>query len=150
VADAQSSDDTVTIANQYDTKIIDGGTPAVGKNNGAEVSTAETLLFLDADVEFLEKDCLEKAFKEFTTRKLDFSFAHIANLSKQYKFQSILFNLFINVTDDFGEIPLGPCKAGTGFFIMVKKEIFESVGGFPEDLEYAEDTELLYRVFRKG
>ena len=49
VADNNSTDKTRQIAELAGCKIVQGGTPPVGRNNGARVAKADYLLFLDAD-----------------------------------------------------------------------------------------------------
>ncbi|MBW2981728.1 glycosyltransferase, partial [Candidatus Woesearchaeota archaeon] len=70
VSDAKSTDKTREIAEKHGYKIIDGGKPAKGRNNGARAAKNDLLLFLDADV-ILPKDFLEKNIKEFKERRLD-------------------------------------------------------------------------------
>ena len=50
VSDAQSTDKTRAIAKSFGCKIVEGGLPSVGRNNGAKVANAPLILFLDADV----------------------------------------------------------------------------------------------------
>src|SRR3989338_1163009 len=52
VADAGSTDKTKEIAERYGCKIVPGGLPARGRNEGARVAGGELLVFLDADVMF--------------------------------------------------------------------------------------------------
>ena len=47
VSDAQSTDRTREIALAYGCKIVEGGLPSVGRNNGARVAKGEILLFLE-------------------------------------------------------------------------------------------------------
>ncbi|MBI2647452.1 glycosyltransferase [Candidatus Woesearchaeota archaeon] len=55
VADANSKDKTREVAKKYNCRIVKGGVPAVGRNNGAKVAKGDILLFLDADVT-IQKD----------------------------------------------------------------------------------------------
>lgn len=48
--DAGSKDKTVEIAKNYGCKIIPGGLPSKGRNEGAKVAKGDLLLFLDADL----------------------------------------------------------------------------------------------------
>ena len=67
VADAGSTDDTRTVAEQHGAQVVDGGKPAAGRNAGARVATGELILFLDADDE-LDDDFVGSAVDEFEER----------------------------------------------------------------------------------
>lgn len=45
VADANSNDRTREIAEEYGCIVVEGGLPAVGRNNGAKVAKGEIILF---------------------------------------------------------------------------------------------------------
>ena len=57
VSDAQSKDNTRKIAKEHNCKIVEGGLPSKGRNNGVKKAKGKYLLFLDADV-VLPKDFL--------------------------------------------------------------------------------------------
>ena len=50
LADAGSKDKTLQIAKKYNCKIVPGGLPSKGRNQGAKKAKGDLLLFLDADV----------------------------------------------------------------------------------------------------
>ena len=49
VADAGSKDKTRDVARKSGCKVVKGGLPSIGRNNGAKYAKGELLLFLDAD-----------------------------------------------------------------------------------------------------
>ena len=70
VADANSKDRTVEIAQMYRAKVVKGGRSAVGRNNGAAVAHGEILLFLDADIKF-GNSFLKSCLASFQAAKAD-------------------------------------------------------------------------------
>ncbi len=139
ISDAGSKDRTVDIAGKYGCKIVEGGLPASGRNKGASLSSGEIILFLDADI-ILPDDFLDKALKEFKKRKLD-----IATFSllpkKRKRLTSFLFNLFYNWPIFLLERIMPHAAMG----ILVKKDVFEKLGGFDETIKMAEDHEFARR-----
>ena len=65
VADASSTDRTAEIAGEYGARVVEGGMPAVGRNNGAKKAKGDIFLFLDADVVLPDAYFLEATIKEF-------------------------------------------------------------------------------------
>ncbi len=84
VADANSKDNTVNIAEEYGCIVVEGGMPAVGRNNGAKVAKGEYLLFLDSDLKLTE-DYLAKVIYEFKMERLGIAITQMKPLSKKKK-----------------------------------------------------------------
>ncbi len=127
VADADSKDKTIEIAKNYGCKIIPGGLPAKGRNEGAKEAKGDLLLFLDADV-ILPGDFLEKSIKEFQERKL--AAASFTLTPRGKKIFKILFNIFYN----FPIIVLEKFLPHGAMAILVKKNIHKRLGGFDEKI----------------
>ena len=140
VADNHSTDTTRLIAQKAGAKIIDGGLPAVGRNNGAKIAQGERLLFLDADV-VLPPDFLKEAEKEINNSDFSAASCFIKPLSEKKidKFLHNIVNLYFRATE--GILPHAP-----GFCIFVKKEIHELIGGFDEKIKLAEDHDYVFRI----
>jgi glycosyltransferase involved in cell wall biosynthesis len=140
IADANSTDKTIEIAKSYNAKIIEGGKPARGRNNGAKISIGDYLLFLDADV-ILPKNFLEKAIYEFDHHYYEvatFRFEPISNL----KIDHLIFKLANVLIERTRKIyPLAP-----GFCIICTRRIFRRIGGFDESLFLAEDHDFVKRA----
>ncbi|MFH2019779.1 MAG: glycosyltransferase [archaeon] len=144
VADGNSKDKTVDIANRNKCKIIfepkDGkGHPGKARNCGAKIARGSILLFLDADVEF-ENDFIEKSIREFKARKLGICRAKLSN--PQDELGAGIFNFYQSLFDN------SAYPRAAGFFIMTKRSLFEKVGGFDESLILAEDHNLAWRIAR--
>lgn len=141
VADAGSTDKTRTIAESYGCKIVDGGLPAVGRNNGAKVSEGEFLLFLDAD-SVLTDHYLQSALDEFIDNDLGIAITQMVPLSNR-RIDHILHdfaNFFMRKVES-----IKPHGAGC-YGILTRKKLHEKVEGFDEELDFGEDTDYIERV----
>ena len=142
IADAGSKDKTIEIAKKYNCRIIPGGLPAKGRNEGAKVAKGNILFFCDADV-VLPDNFLKKSLDEFTVRKLDLASFCIIPLPKN-KWSTFALNFFYNQPILLLQSALP--HAATG--ILFKKDVFDKTGGFDEDIKLAEDHYLARRAQR--
>ena len=133
LADAGSTDKTMEIAKKYNCKIVPGGLPAKGRNEGAKVSTGDILFFLDADV-VLPPDFFEKSLSEFKKRNLDIA-SFCLKTFPQNKLTDFLIDVFYNRMIVILEKALPHAAMG----ILCKRDMFEKAGGFDEDVKLAED-----------
>ena len=141
VADNGSKDKTLEIAKKYNCKIIKGGSPAQGRNNGAKVAKKGGLiLFLDADV-VLPKETFRKVLKEFEKRKLKIATFFLFP-SEKNKLSTFLFTLFYIIPFLFFEKVLPHAAMG----ILVDKKLFKKLKGFDEEIKLAEDHDLARRA----
>ena len=144
VADAGSTDATRKIAGKYGCKVVNGGMPAVGRNNGAKAAKGKILLFLDADVQ-LEKDFLKNALDEFDDLNLDVAGCLIYPLGNNLadKFFFWLFNLWTFSTQFFYPNASGAC-------ILCRKYLHDKVNGFDESIKLSEDMDFVKRCGKIG
>ncbi len=133
IADAGSKDRTVEIAKRYGCKIIPGGLPARGRNNGAKAAGGELLLFLDAEA-VLPEHFLEKTLSEFRKRKLSIASCGLEPITKN-KAYKVLHNILYNLPAHLLE-NVFPYASN---FILVKKEIHQKIRGFDEGITLGED-----------
>lgn len=144
VADADSKDNTVKIAEEYGCIVVEGGMPAVGKNNGAKVAKGDYLLFLDSDLKLTE-DYLAKVIYEFKMERLGIAITQMKPLSKKIEDKLLhdLANLFMISVEK-----IKPHGAGC-YGMIAKRELHERCGGFNEELTFGEDTEYIERLAKK-
>jgi glycosyltransferase involved in cell wall biosynthesis len=137
-----STDSTRDIINYNypNVKIIHGGTVSQGRNNGVKVASGEYLIFMDADISFVDEDLINKAVNHME----DGSDMVTTRLSCD---NDVIADMIYGVCN---LIQLGSKIEGkpfsTGCFMGVKKSIFETLGGFDESLHFAEDYHLSRKV----
>ncbi len=143
IADADSQDKTREIAEEYGCIVVDGGTPAVGRNNGAKIAKGDYLLFLDSDL-ILTDDYLRDVVYEFQMERLGIAITQMKPLSEKSedKLWHSLANWFM-----VGVEKIKPHGAGC-YGIIVKKELHENCGGFDEELNFGEDSDYINRLGR--
>lgn len=144
IADANSKDKTKQIAKKYGCKIVKGGMPGVGRNNGAKIAKGNILLFLDAD-SLIEEDFLKNSISEMEKRSLDVAGCYIYPLSNNIidKIFCILFNLWIFATQFFY-----PNASGSG--IICRKWLHKKIKGFDKSIKLSEDMDYVKRCGKFG
>ncbi|MDO5823024.1 MJ1255/VC2487 family glycosyltransferase [Methanobrevibacter sp.] len=144
VADANSTDKTREIAEEFGCIVVDGGLPAVGRNNGANVAKGEYLLFLDSDLKLTE-DYLRDVLYEFRMERVGIAITQMKPLSN--KMQDKIFHDFANYFMISVE-NIKPHGAGC-YGIIAKKELHDKCGGFDESLTFGEDTDYIERLAKE-
>jgi glycosyltransferase involved in cell wall biosynthesis len=143
IADAGSEDRTLEIARNFGCKIVLGGLPAKGRNEGAKAARGDIFLFMDADNIYLADNFLEQLITEFEKRNLDVaSFPIYPQGNGIDKFFYGIYNWWAKSAQKFSVWATNS--------VLVKKEIFEKINGFDEEIKIAEDHDFAKRAARIG
>lgn len=145
VADGGSSDRTAAIALARECRVVRGGLPGVGRNNGAREAENSWLLFLDADV-VVPPAALEEALSTAETCGLDALSCWFVPDST-----GLLVRLMHWVSASYFWLTTRlRWPHSIGGFILVRRELHEAVGGFDESVMVAEDQDYARRISRAG
>jgi glycosyltransferase involved in cell wall biosynthesis len=156
VSDAGSTDGTIEIAKKYADKVIVHQGPskqtiAMGRNAGAKAASGEFLAFFDADVTLVDGEKFLKRCQElFIERPELVAFTgQIRVTPENENFTDMLVFSIMSyvhyIQNNF--LHMG---AAAGEFQVIRKSIFEKVGGYREDFTAAEDKELFRRLAKEG
>jgi glycosyltransferase involved in cell wall biosynthesis len=145
VADAASTDATAEIALGYadrlQVRVIPGGLPAEGRNNGARQAQSRYLLFLDADVELGDSGLVRRSVERMKRRELHCATTFIVSKERTLVHNLMYgFNSIIQLGSKYSK-PFSP-----GAFMMFDRRRFNELGGFDERVRYAEDYFLTRNV----
>jgi glycosyltransferase involved in cell wall biosynthesis len=147
VADAGSTDGTaeavLNFRSRLQVSVIPGGLPSAGRNIGAALVQTPYLLFLDADVE-LESDTLVRRALEAAQQ----GDLHCVTTNIVCRNGSLMDRLFYLTNDLFQYLSCIHHPFSTGMFMLFQKRRFQELGGFNEQVGFAEDYLLSKQVAR--
>lgn len=156
ISDGKSTDETVAIAKKYTDKVIVHSENyrqniSAGRNAGAKEAKGEFLAFMDADCHLENPDrffslLLERLAKD---QKILAVTVAIKVFPKEETLSDRIFFGFLNNAVRFQNNVLKKGES-TGEFQMIRKEAFDKVGGFREDLITREDGDMFFRLSRIG
>lgn len=149
IADSGSIDRTKEIAESYKKHffrliIVEGGTPAIGRNRAARASKGDPIFFLDADVLLPSRSFLQVSVSHFRNQQLVVAAAPLIPRSRK-KIDHFLGNF----STAFLHLSKYIQPAGA-MCIMTKRSTFESTGGYPEDVYMNEDHDFVRYCSREG
>jgi glycosyltransferase involved in cell wall biosynthesis len=147
VADANSTDGTPEIVLSFRDRlhlsVIPGGLPSVGRNAGAAAAHTAYILFIDADVEPASPSLIRRAVELAQRKNLHCVTTNIicrdgGAADKLLYFGNNLFQHLSRIHHPFS----------TGMFMLFEKRRFDELGGFHEQVHFAEDYLLSKQVAR--
>src|SRR5580692_4293303 len=147
VADANSTDGTPEIVMSFrdclNVSVIRGGMPSVGRNQGAAHADTPYVLFLDADVELADRSLLRRCVERAQSRQL-----HCVTTNVLCNGGSLVDRLFYITNDIFQYLSQLHRPFATGMFMLFDRKKFWELGGFHEQVLFAEDYLLSQQVER--
>lgn len=133
-----STDDTRSIINLHSNglniEIIQGGPVSVAKNRGAALAATPYILFIDADVRFFNPHVIHDAVARMVSRDLDLLGLKIRCYDRDPRTHIgfLMFNMTNTILKHFSPFAVGA-------FMLTRKDRFEQLGGFAENLITSED-----------
>lgn len=121
-----------TNSDKFDLYLMDGGLPAVARNNGFKLVETPYVLFIDSDVFLLDPKIVKRAFLRIHRQKLDLVTTKFRSDNGKYNYIYRLFD-FLQLVSKWST-PF--CLGG---FMMIRSETFKTLGGFDSDIKVAED-----------
>ena len=146
VADGGSEDDTARIARSFAQVLVlpcERGT-SLQRNAGARHATGELLIFMDAD-DRAPRDFLLRVAHAY--RRLPFAVACPWFVVRERDWSLRAAYFAFNLLFFAGQ---GWLRMGSGVCIIVRREVFERIGGFDPELHLGEDIHLIRRASRHG
>ncbi len=109
------------------------------RNFGAKKAKGNYVIFLDAD-HWVDKNFIELIFKEIAETNVDVIIPAATYDTKKlfWRIYSLASNILVRVIYAVFRKPLG-----SGPTVIIKKNIFEKIGGYDESIFYFEDHSLL-------
>ena len=148
VADANSTDGTpevvLSFRDRLNVSVIPGGMPAVGRNQGAAQADTPYVLFLDADIELAETYLIRRCVEKAQSKQL-----HLVTTNILCREGNWVDNAFYRGNDVFQYLSWLHRPFATGMFMLFDTRKFRELGGFHEQIQYAEDYQLSQQIERK-
>lgn len=145
IADNNSLDHSIDIAEAFGCEVVNGGRPAYGRNSGASRASEEIILFVDADT-IVDSEMLRKLLYAMQDRRV------VAAHPLLVPTTSDPFVLFLyRVMDQYLRFAKWwGVTQGVGSIIAVRRSAFFAVGGFDVGLTVGEDADFFRRVSNFG
>jgi glycosyltransferase involved in cell wall biosynthesis len=147
VADANSTDGTPDIVMSFSDRllveVIPGGLPSVGRNAGAARADTPYVLFMDADIEPASASLIRRAVELAVREQL-----HCVTTNILCRGGSLTDKLLYASNDMLQYLSQLHRPFSTGMFMLFDRRRFHELGGFHEQVHFAEDYLLSSQVAR--
>jgi glycosyltransferase involved in cell wall biosynthesis len=143
IADSSTEESSILLLKKYqliyeNIEIIEGGLPAIARNNGAKLVTTPYVLFLDADTYVYENNLIHRCLDICINGDYDLVTCKFKT-DKKYNYLYRIFDLFqwfSSITKPFA----------LGGFMLFRIETFNRLEGFNEEDKIAEDYHLSSKI----
>jgi glycosyltransferase involved in cell wall biosynthesis len=153
VSDSSDDETTYHLENRnrdyFNLDIIQGGLPSKARNKGAERATTPFILFMDADMMMLDTNLLQECMDIIMNERLDLLTTKVRTTNGKYNYVFRTFDLIQGITRYITPFCLGG-------FMLIRKSTFNTLNGFDEEAQVAEDYLLSkqiktnkFKVYRK-
>jgi glycosyltransferase involved in cell wall biosynthesis len=147
VADANSTDGTPAIVMSFRDRlkvsVIPGGLPSAGRNRGAAIADTDFVLFMDADIVPASASLIRDAMELAERKQL-----HCVTTNILCQGGSLTDRLFYFTNNLFQYLSRIHKPFSTGMFMLFDRKRFAELGGFNEQVHFAEDYLLSQQVAR--
>ncbi|WP_164103318.1 glycosyltransferase [Candidatus Laterigemmans baculatus] len=148
VVDNASEDATVKIARRYGARVVQvlPGNAGRARNAGARISDADAIAFVDADC-VLPPGWLQRGLEHLAEPRVVAvgSVQAQAPCSAPWVERVWVESLVPQLRGNWETVPWLPA-----FNLLVRKAVFDEVGGFDESLTTCEDSDLTFRLAQRG
>ncbi len=154
ISDGGSTDKTIEIIQKYDIVILtnDSGKKqniAIGRNLGASIAKGDILIFHNGDILPGNFELMLKTIsEEFLNSKYLAMTCCVKVFKSEQKFVDIIFQTFYNYY--FHLLNILGMGMGRGECHIVRKDVFNKMNGYNENLAAGEDFDLFRRIRKKG
>ncbi len=147
MADANSTDGTPAIVMSFRDRlkvsVIPGGLPSAGRNRGAAIADTDFVLFMDADIVPASASLIRDAMELAERKQL-----HCVTTNILCQGGSLTDRLFYFTNNLFQYLSRIHKPFSTGMFMLFDRKRFAELGGFNEQVHFAEDYLLSQQVAR--
>ena len=123
----------------FDLHLMEGGLPAIARNNGFKIVKTPYVLFMDADVFLLDPKTIKRSLLLAVKKDLDLTTVKFRSDNGKYNYVYKSFDI-IQLLSKWST-PF--CLGG---YMLIKSNTFRSLGGFDEEIKIAEDYQLSKRI----
>jgi glycosyltransferase involved in cell wall biosynthesis len=147
VADAGSTDRTPEVvlgfSGRLNISVIPGGLPSVGRNAGAALADTDYVLFIDADVEPASSSLIRRTLELARRKQLHCVTTNIICREGNWLDKTLYLG-----NDVFQHLSRLHRPFSTGMYMLFSTQRFRELGGFHEQVHFAEDYLLSKQVAR--